>query len=116
MTKLIRTADTPVVHEPDNDLVLRALISEVDTGGDMSVTWVQLAGRHRRLSTAHSTRTYAVLTGTVEIQVGDDPSQMLEAGQLVVVPRGVPYELSGFGTYYVINAPAFTPGDDTYLA
>ncbi|MEO7350192.1 MAG: cupin domain-containing protein [Terrimesophilobacter sp.] len=115
MTKLIRTADAPVVEEPDNNLAMRALVSGADSGGDVSVTWVQLAGRHRRLRTARSTRTYAVLAGTVEVQVGDDPPQVVEAGQLVVVPRGVPYELSGFGTYLVVNAPAFMSGDDSYL-
>jgi len=110
MTEVIRTADVAVVEEPENDLVMRALASEVD----MSVTWVQLAGSHRRLTTARSTRAYVVLTGAVEIQVGDDRPQSVEAGNVLLVPRGVPYELSGYGTYLVINAPGFVSGDDEY--
>lgn len=115
MTKVVRIADVAAMSQPDNELLLRALVSAADTGGDVSVTWVQLSGRHRRLRTARSTRVYLVLTGAVTMCVGRDAPQLLEAGQLLVVSAGIPYELSGMGTYLVINAPAFQPGDDEYL-
>lgn len=115
MTKVVRIADVAAMSQPDNELLLRALVSAADTGGDVSVTWVQLSGRHRRLRTARSTRVYLVLTGAVTMCVGRDAPQLLEAGQLLVVSAGIPYELSGIGTYLVINAPAFQPGDDEYL-
>jgi mannose-6-phosphate isomerase-like protein (cupin superfamily) len=115
MTKVVRIADVAAMSEPDNELLLRALVSATDTDGDVSVTWVQLSGRHRRLRTARSSRVYLVLTGAVTMRVGRDAPQLLEAGQLLVVLAGTPYELSGIGTYLVINAPAFQPGDDEYL-
>jgi mannose-6-phosphate isomerase-like protein (cupin superfamily) len=116
VTKVVRLADVPAVSQPDNELLLRALVGAADTRGDISVTWVQLAGRHQRLRTTRSTRVYLVLTGAVTMQLGSDAPQLLEAGQLLVIPAGMPYELSGVGTYLVINAPAFEPGDDDYLA
>lgn len=103
------------MHELGNDLFLRTLVTAAQTDGDVSVTWVQLAGRHRPLRTARSTRIYATLTGTITMQLGAEESVEVHAGQLCVVPRGVAYRLWGTGTYLVINSPAFVPGDDIYL-
>ena len=110
----IDPATVPLVPEPANDLQLRTLITAAQTGSDISVTWVQLDGRHRRLRTHRSTRVYAVLDGRIDLQLADDRPLSLTAGQLGVVPRGMPYELAGTGIYLVINAPAFVPGDDEY--
>jgi mannose-6-phosphate isomerase-like protein (cupin superfamily) len=115
VTTVVRIADVPALSQPDNELLLRALVEGQDTRGDLSVTWVQLSGRHRRLRTTRSTRVYLVLTGAVTMRLGGDAPQLLEAGQLLVVSAGTPYELSGIGTYLVINAPAFRPGDDEYV-
>jgi mannose-6-phosphate isomerase-like protein (cupin superfamily) len=115
MTRIVRIADVLALSEPDNDLLLRALVAAQDSDGDISVTWVQLSGRHRRLRTTRSTRVYLVLTGAVTVRLAGGAPELLEAGQLVVVSAGTPYELSGVGTYLVINAPAFRPGDDEYL-
>jgi mannose-6-phosphate isomerase-like protein (cupin superfamily) len=115
VTKVVRLSDVQAVSQPDNELLLRALVSAADTHGDISVTWVQLSGRHRRLRTARSTRVYLMLTGVVTMQLGGDAPELLAAGQVLVIPAGTPYELSGVGTYMVINAPAFQPGDDQYL-
>jgi mannose-6-phosphate isomerase-like protein (cupin superfamily) len=115
VTPVVRIADVPALSQPDNELLLRALVEGQDTRGDLSVTWVQLSGRHRRLRTTRSTRVYLVLTGAVTMRLGGDAPQLLEAGQLLVVSAGTPYELSGIGTYLVINAPAFRPGDDEYV-
>lgn len=112
---VIRPADVPVVAEPGNDVLLRALVTAAGTGGDISVTWVQLAGRHRRLRTVRSTRVYLVLAGAITMQVGTADPALVEPGQLVVVPRDTPYELSGVGSYLVVNAPGFVAGDDDYL-
>jgi hypothetical protein len=115
MTKVVRIADVLAMRQPENELLLRALVGAADSGGDVSVSWVQLSGRHRRLRTTRSTRVYLVLTGAVTMRLGTDAPQLLEAGQLMVVSASTPYELSGVGTYLVINAPAFQPGDDEYL-
>jgi mannose-6-phosphate isomerase-like protein (cupin superfamily) len=115
MTKVVRIADVVAMSQPDNELLLRALVGAADSDGDISVSWVQLSGRHRRLRTTRSTRVYLVLTGAVTMRLGGDAPRLLEAGQLVVISASTPYELSGVGTYLVINSPAFQPGDDEYL-
>jgi mannose-6-phosphate isomerase-like protein (cupin superfamily) len=115
MTRVIAIGDGPVIAEPANDLQLRQLVTAAASAGDLSITSVQLAGRHRRLQTTRSTRVYVVLTGSITMQIGDDEPERVDAGELLVVPRGVAYELAGTGTYLVINAPAFVEGDDDYL-
>lgn len=112
---VVAVGDVAAVAEPENHLLLRALIAGTDTAGDLSVTWVQLAGRHRRLRTANSTRVYLVVSGAIELQVGAAPPVTVAAGELAVVPRSSPYALEGIGTYLVINGPAFSDGDDEYI-
>ncbi len=103
-----------IVDEPDNDLRLQTLVGSPEHGSDVSVTWVQIAGRHRRLRTRRSTRVYVLLAGVLEIQIGDEPTAAIPIGGAAVVPRGTPYALEGTATYLVINAPAFADGDDEY--
>lgn len=109
-----RLATQPLIDEPDNDLVLRGLLAAGDSDADVSVTWVQLAGHHRRLRTDASTRLYLVVAGSGTITVAEEP-RAVTAGDLVVIPRSTPYHLDGAMTYLVLNRPAFQDGDDHYL-
>lgn len=104
----------PVQTDPRDHVAIRKLVSAAAHGPDISVTWVELSGRHRRLRTDRSTRVYYVLDGSASFQLGDEPAFGIEAGDTVVVPRGVPYEFSGEMTYLVMNGPAFVDGDDVY--
>lgn len=110
----IDPARVPLVAEPANDLQLRALVTAAQTDNDISISLVHLDGRHRRLRTQRSTRVYAVLDGRIDLEIADDRPVPLTAGQLGIVPRAMPYALVGTGTYLVMNAPAFVPGDDEY--
>ena len=111
---LIRRAEVPKVVEPENALVLHELVRSAETGGDVSVTWVQLSGRHRRLRSARSTRVYYVLEGSARFTVGDEQPVEAHAGDVVVIARGAAYELEGDLTYLVVNGPGFVGGDDEY--
>ena len=112
---LIRRSEVPEVVEPENALVLRELVRSEETSGDVSVTWVRLSGRHRRLRSIRSTRIYYVLTGSARFTVGDEQPVEGHAGDAVVIPRGTAYELEGDFTYLVVNGPGFVMGDDEYL-
>lgn len=101
-------------HERDNDLVLRGLLEVDDTEADLSITWVQLAGHHRRLRTDASTRVYVIVSGAGSITVDADVREV-GAGDVVVIPRRTPYHLDGTLTYLVLNQPGFREGDDHYL-
>ena len=107
---LIRPGDVPEIEEPSNDLVMRKLVE----GGDLSATWVRIAGEHRPLRTDSSTRLYHVVEGGGWFSLGDERFE-ITAGDLVVVPRGTPYALGGELIYLVLNAPAFREGDDIYV-
>jgi mannose-6-phosphate isomerase-like protein (cupin superfamily) len=111
---LIRPEDVERVVEPENAVVMRALVPTNATEGDLSVTWIELAGRHRRLKTLRSTRVYYVLDGEAEFVVGDGDPFVAGKGDAVVVPRGTPYAFEGEMTYLVINGPGFVHGDDLY--
>ena len=106
--------DVPEVAAADDELVMRPLVRAAEHGADVSLTWVRLSGRHRRLRTDRSTRVYYLLDGEATFAVGDEPPFAATAGDAVVVPRGTPYAFWGETTYLVVNGPAFVDGDDVY--
>ena len=110
----IRREAVGVQIEPLDNVLIHQLVAAAAHGPDISVTWIELSGRHRRLRTKRSTRVYYVLDGTASFQVGEEPAFEVEPGDTVVVPQGVPYEFSGGMTYLVMNGPAFVDGDDIY--
>ncbi len=107
----LRPAVTP---EPGNELLVRPVVTGDDSDAALSLTWVRIDGRHRRLRTDASTRAYYVVDGSLTLQVGEAAEVLLHAGDHHVVPRGVSYELRGQATYLVANAPAYREGDDRY--
>ena len=110
-----RLADVPAVAEEANALTLWPLLGATDSAADLSITRVRLEGHHRRLRTDASTRVYAIVEGGGTITVGDDLPTPVADGDVVVIPRGVPYHLDGPLTYLVLNVPGFRDGDDVYV-
>ena len=100
--------------EPDNCLVVRPLVTAAEANSDLSATWVQIDGTHRRLRTNRSTRMYYVVEGTLTLDVEAREPLTLGAGECGTVARGVEYGLTGRASYLVINGPAFRDGDDEY--
>jgi len=112
---MLRGAELDLIAEPQNDLVLRTLVSASPTGSEVSVTWVQLDGRHRRLRSVRTTRIYYVLEGSFVFEVNSDRPVTVGKADLLVLKPGAEYALSGSGAYLVINAPAYQDGDDVYV-
>jgi mannose-6-phosphate isomerase-like protein (cupin superfamily) len=108
--------DVSAIAAPEDAVVMRPLVRQAEHGSDLSVTWVRLEGRHRRLRTNRSTRVYYVLAGEATFVLGAEEPFAVRADDTVIVPRGVPYEFWGQMTYLVINGPAFSDGDDVYDA
>jgi mannose-6-phosphate isomerase-like protein (cupin superfamily) len=111
---LIRPHDVPEIAAARDAVVMRALVRAAEHGADVSLTWVRLTGRHRRLRTDRSTRVYYVLDGGATFVLGDGERFEARRDDVVVIPRGVPYEFWGEMTYVVVNGPAFVDGDDVY--
>ena len=113
---LIRLDEVPDIEVPDNDLVMKHAINRDRHSRDLSVTWVRINGRHKRLESTTGDRVYYVIEGEGRFQVGDDAPWVTAAtGDMVLIPKDVPYELEGDLTYLVINGPAFGPESDRYV-
>jgi len=110
---IVRHEEAAEIAAADDALAMRPLVTAAHEAG-MSVTWVELAGRHRRLRTERSTRVYYILRGSATFVLGDAPGLEAREGDAVVVPRATSYEFEGEVTYLVLNAPAFVEGDDIY--
>ena len=78
----------------------------------LSVTYIKHWSRHPRMTCHESDRAMFVVEGETTVQIGDEPVEMLKAGDFALIPRGTPYEFSGEFTYLVINTPAFREGSD----
>ena len=111
----IKTANVKLLREESNNLNFRQLVTSKNHGLDLSVTWVEINGAHRRLVTYKSTRVYYLLEGSFTFYINSDEQTLANAGDVVIIPRSCPYYFLGSGKYLVINGPAFQENDDTYL-
>jgi mannose-6-phosphate isomerase-like protein (cupin superfamily) len=109
---LIPATEQPEVEAPEDDLTMRALVRAEHEAG-LSLTQVRLLGVHRPLRAPRSARVYYVVEGSASFTVGDE-QLVAGPGDVVVVPKGERYSLAGELTYLVLNAPAYTDGDDVY--
>jgi mannose-6-phosphate isomerase-like protein (cupin superfamily) len=112
---VIRPGDLPLESETKNPIAFRRIIRRDRHGAGISMTWIRLKGRHRRIVCHASDRVYYILAGTAEFRLGDAQPQKTSAGDSVFIPRGTPYDFTGEIEYLVMNGPAFLPGSDVYL-
>jgi mannose-6-phosphate isomerase-like protein (cupin superfamily) len=113
--RLVKSNLLPVISEPNNDLVLRQLVSRAVDGPEISITWVDIAGQHNPLKTDSSTRIYYILEGDFVFDCEKMESMSASAGDVVVIYKSCLYSFKGSGKYLVINSPAFQEGDDIYI-
>lgn len=112
---LIRVEDVPEIREEGYPLVMKKVIHRDAHSKDISITWVEIWGHHQRMVCDVSDRPYYIIEGTGVFQLGEDEPFPVSGGDLIFVPRGVPYEFSGQMTYLVMNGPAFLPGSDRVI-
>ncbi|MFO0995872.1 MAG: hypothetical protein U1F33_04245 [Alphaproteobacteria bacterium] len=112
---IIRPDEVPSASEPENALVYKKLIEGAVHGPDISVTWIKIQGRHRKLVCDASDRVYHILSGEGVFTLGKAAPAVAKAGDTIFIPRGTPYAFEGEMTYLVMNGPAFRPGTDHYL-
>ena len=112
---VIRPGALPIETEAENPLTYRRLVRRDLHGPGLSVTWIALRGRHRRILCHESDRVYYVLSGSADFALGDAPPQRVTSGDCIFIPRGTAYRFEGQIDYLVMNGPAFRPGSDEYL-
>ena len=112
---IIRPGDLPLESEAENPISFRRIIWRDRHGAGISMTWIRLKGRHRRIVCHESDRVYYILAGKADFRLGEAPAQKTAAGDSVFIPAGTPYDFDGEIDYLVMNGPAFLPGSDVYL-
>ncbi len=113
---IIRGREVPAEPLGDKPVQVKALLTREAHTESISVSWIHMAGRCCQEMTCNlSDRVYYVLSGDGEFQVGDNPAAAVSEGDLVYIPKKVPYAFSGYLSYLVMNTPAFVPGSDTTI-
>ena len=78
----------------------------------LSVTYIKIWGRLRRIRCDESDRVMFIVDGEAIVSVGEEPPAHVGKGDFVLIPKGTPYEFKGDITYLVINSPAYREGSD----
>ena len=121
---VVRLRDVPELSEigPDIDtLVMKKAVGSASrdpnfrmpiTTESLSLTYIKIFGRLRRIRCDESDRVMFVVAGDAIVQVGDEAPAHVEPGDFVLIPKGTPYEFKGNLTYVVVNSPAYREGSD----
>jgi mannose-6-phosphate isomerase-like protein (cupin superfamily) len=109
---VIRPSGKDLTLGVNNPVAMRRIVTRDRHGPHISATWIQIWGRHNRVMSNAATRLYYILDGRGWFQVGDEPREEVVSGDAVLIPSGVPYTFEGHMNYFLVNAPAFTEGDD----
>lgn len=112
---IIKLADVPDINPPGSSLIMKRVINREEHSELISLTWVKIWGHHKKMACDISDRLYYIIDGEGEFQVGDNPPGRVVGGDVVLIPKSVPYVFDGHMTYVVMNGPAFVPGSDIVL-
>ena len=108
---IIKFSDTQTDMQGERPLVLKRIITQRHTER-LSLTWVSLYGRHEKVVNDISDRVYYIIDGEADFEIGDDEKGSVTGGDVVLIPKGVPYVFEGHMTYVVMNGPAYLPDSD----
>ena len=108
-------SELPEIAELANDLVLKKVLTTLDSSGALSITWVEINGSHEALISHSQLRIYLVISGNLSVTVSGSNVYSLGKNDVFTLSRGSRYSLTGAGEYVVMNLPAFEEGDDEYF-
>ena len=125
---VVRHADVPIIASTGVDrgtLLMKKAIGLARTDPDnvpadwpyqletVSVTWVKLWGRLRRIKCSGVDRVMYIIKGSCVVQVADADPEYAEAGDYVMIPKGSEYEFTtSVMEYLVINSPPYIRATD----
>jgi mannose-6-phosphate isomerase-like protein (cupin superfamily) len=81
---------------------------------EMSCAYITVTGTHGKIKNVKSNRVYFVIDGKGEFTVNDEKVKV-RTGDVVVIPKGTPYDYSGHMKLLLVDSPAFDPGADVKL-
>jgi mannose-6-phosphate isomerase-like protein (cupin superfamily) len=108
---IIKFGDTNTDPQEGRPLVLKRIINQSHTDS-ISLTWVTLFGRHEKVVNEISDRVYYIINGEADFEVGDNEKGSVTGGDVVLIPKGIPYVFEGHMTYVVMNSPGYVPDSD----
>jgi mannose-6-phosphate isomerase-like protein (cupin superfamily) len=121
---VVKLSEVPELSEigPDIDtLVMKKAIGSssrdpnfrmADSTESLSLTYIKIFGRLRRIRCDESDRAMFVVDGDAIVKVGEEAPVHVTRGDFVLIPKGTPYEFKGNLTYVVVNSPAYREGSD----
>lgn len=109
---IIKLQDLPDINQPPRPLRMKKVINSTQHSDLISLTWVEIWGRHEKVVCDRSDRVYYIISGDAVFEVGDEPPGDVTAGDVVFIPRGISYVFEGNMTYVVMNGPGFLEGSD----
>ena len=108
---IIKFSDTKTDTQGERPLVLKRIINQRHTDS-ISLTWVTLFGRHEKVVNEISDRVYYIIDGEADFEIGDSEKGSVTGGDVVLIPKDVPYVFEGHMTYVVMNSPGYVPDSD----
>jgi len=108
---IIKFSDTKTDTQGERPLVLKRIINQRHTDS-ISLTWVTLFGRHEKVVNEISDRVYYIIDGEADFEIGDNEKGSVTGGDVVLIPKDVPYVFEGHMTYVVMNSPGYVPDSD----
>ena len=113
-TVIIKFSDTKTDTQGERPLVLKRIINQSHTNS-ISLTWVTLFGRHEKVVNEISDRVYYIIDGEADFEIGDGEKGSVTGGDVVLIPKDVPYVFEGHMTYVVMNSPGYVPESDSIV-
>ncbi len=113
-TVIIKFSDTKTDTQGERPLVLKRIINQNHTDS-VSLTWVTLFGRHEKVVNEISDRVYYIIDGEADFEIGDSEKGSVTGGDVVLIPKDVPYVFEGHMTYVVMNSPGYVPDSDSIV-
>ena len=107
---IIKFSETKTDTQGERPLVLKRIINQSHTDR-ISLTWVSLYGRHEKVVNDISDRVYYIIDGEADFDVNGETGSVT-GGDVVLIPKGVPYVFEGHMTYVVMNSPSYVPDSD----
>jgi mannose-6-phosphate isomerase-like protein (cupin superfamily) len=77
-----------------------------DDFSNLSAALLEVTGRHGKIKTMSSDRVYFIVEGKGEFTVGDTVTSV-GPNDVVIVPKGTPYDFKGHMRVFMVHAPAF---------
>ena len=68
-SRKIDFSELPEIAEPANDLVLKKILTNLDSSGALSISWVAINGSHEALISHSQLRIYLVMSGNLSVTV-----------------------------------------------